>query len=77
VTKQDAVWAAIRVIGIYMLVHAVVQLPSVFAALASGSDIFSVVTITMILYAAIGWYLMRGGGALYRWACSEQHDARH
>jgi hypothetical protein len=66
VTKQDAIWVAIRVIGMYLLVQAVAELPTVLKLPPIAR---------VVLWAGLGVYLVRGGKALFELACSEPRAA--
>jgi hypothetical protein len=77
-SKHDGVWVVMKGLGIYLLICALWQLPSVVLALWSlaadngwgrpwrWGELF-VQLGGLILSTAVGLYLLKGGKALLRW----------
>jgi len=63
VTKHDAIWVAIRVMGMWMLAEAAIELPAVLNLPPIAR---------VLLWAGLGIYLVRGGRALFDQACTER-----
>jgi hypothetical protein len=60
--KQDVLWIAIRVIGVYVLAQAVIDAPAVFGWPA---------VVRVLVGAGVGVYLIRGGTLLFEMARAE------
>jgi hypothetical protein len=74
VSKNDLIWVAIRVIGIYMLVQAAASLPLIFTAVGFGGT-SGMSLVSWAFNVAIGLYLTCWGGGLHRLACQERGRA--
>jgi hypothetical protein len=94
-SKHDWIWVAIRVFGLYLLVRAIIAVPSVIGAfmlwrvarhlspanvderfhdayrtLSRGASAeLASSSVAFILFALIGFYLIRGGGWVFRIVC--------
>lgn len=75
--KQDWIWVAMKVFGLYSLVRAMTSLLSLIHYLnymvQAGSwsfehhKAFYLMLGTVIVYCAVGLYLLKGGKALLAW----------